>query len=47
VLDHIVVTETSSVPAIPEPSTWTMMGRGFAALAVAGYRARRTTISIA
>lgn len=47
VLDHIVVTETSSGPTIPEPSTWTMMVLGFAALAFMGYRARRTTISTA
>ncbi len=33
--------------AVPEPSTWAMMGLGFAALGFAGYRARRTSISIA
>jgi PEP-CTERM motif len=32
---------------IPEPSTWAMMGIGFAGLAFAGYRARRTTTGIA
>jgi Beta-1,3-glucanase/PEP-CTERM motif len=32
------------VPApIPEPSTWVMMGLGFAGLAFAGYRAKRKT----
>ncbi len=33
--------------AVPEPSTWAMMGLGFAALGFAGYRARKTSISIA
>jgi PEP-CTERM motif len=33
--------------AVPEPSTWAMMGLGFAGLAFAGYRSRRTAISIA
>jgi hypothetical protein len=33
--------------AAPEPSTWAMMGLGFAALGFAGYRARKTSISIA
>jgi hypothetical protein len=41
VLDHIVVTETSSGPTIPEPSTWTMMALGFASLGFASYRASR------
>jgi PEP-CTERM motif len=36
-----------SLSAVPEPSTWAMMGLGFAGLAFAGYRARRTAISIA
>ena len=31
----------------PEPSTWAMMGLGFAALGFAGYRARKTSVSIA
>ena len=33
--------------AVPEPSSWAMMGLGFAGLAFAGYRSRRTAISIA
>jgi hypothetical protein len=32
---------------VPEPSTWAMMGLGFAGLAFAGYRSRRAAISIA
>jgi Type VI secretion system effector, Hcp/PEP-CTERM motif len=32
---------------VPEPSTWVMMGLGFAGLAYAGYRARRGAVSIA
>jgi hypothetical protein len=32
---------------VPEPSTWVMMGLGFAALGCAGYRARRAATSIA
>ena len=32
---------------VPEPSTWAMMGLGFAGLAFAGYRARRTPLAIA
>jgi fibro-slime domain-containing protein len=33
--------------SVPEPSTWAMMGLGFAALGFAGHRARKTSISIA
>jgi hypothetical protein len=33
--------------ATPEPSTWAMMGLGFAGLAFAGYRARRTPVAAA
>ncbi len=33
--------------AVPEASTWAMVGLGFAGLAFAGYRSRRTAISIA
>jgi hypothetical protein len=33
--------------AVPEPATWAMMGLGFAALGFVGYRARRSTTSIA
>jgi hypothetical protein len=32
---------------VPELSTWAMMGLGFAGLAFAGFRARRTAASIA
>ncbi len=32
---------------VPETSTWAMMGLGFAGLAFAGFRTRRTAISIA
>ena len=32
---------------VPEPATWAMMGLGFAGLAFAGYRTRRSAISIA
>jgi PEP-CTERM motif len=34
-----------SLTAVPEPSTWAMMGLGFAGLAFAGYRKRRAAIS--
>ena len=34
-------------PAVPEPSTWALIGLGFAGLAFAGYRSGRTAISIA
>ena len=33
--------------AVPEPSTWAMMGIGFAGLAFAGFRSRKSPISIA
>ena len=33
--------------AVPEPSTWAMMGLGFAALGFVSYRARRSAVSIA
>jgi PEP-CTERM motif len=33
--------------AVPEPSTWAMMLLGFAGLAFAGYRSRRTALSVA
>ena len=33
--------------SVPEPSTWAMMGLGFAGLAFAGYRARRTPVRVA
>ena len=37
----------SGVAAVPELSTWAMMGVGFAALGFAGYRSRKGSISIA
>jgi hypothetical protein len=39
------LTNTSSTP-IPEPSTWVMMGLGFAALGYAASRGRKTTIAM-
>jgi PEP-CTERM motif len=33
--------------SVPEASTWAMMGLGFAALAFAGYRARRAPVRVA
>jgi F5/8 type C domain len=36
-----------SVEAVPESSTWAMMGIGFAALAFAGYRTSRKAVSMA
>ena len=36
-----------TVSGVPEPSTWVMMGLGFAGLAFAGFRARRTATAIA
>ena len=33
--------------SVPEPSTWAMMGLGFAGLAFAGYRARRAPVRVA
>ena len=32
---------------VPEPSTWALMGLGFAGLGFAGFRARKTSVSIA
>ncbi len=43
----IYLGENGSVGSIPEPATWAMLGIGFAALGFAGYRARRSAISIA
>lgn len=36
-----------SAVATPEPSTWVMMGLGFAALGFAGWRAQRKTAALA
>ena len=44
-LDNFSVTGTA--PGAPEPSTWAMMGLGFAGLAFAGYRSRRSAAAIA
>jgi hypothetical protein len=41
------VANISLVEAVPETATWAMMGVGFAGLAFAGSRRRRTAISIA
>jgi hypothetical protein len=54
----ITVSETLGAPgnsfeiaqittSVPEPSTWAMMGLGFAGLAFAGYRARRAPVRVA
>ena len=39
--------QSTSRGAVPEPSTWAMMGLGFAALGFVSYRARRSAVSIA
>ena len=44
---YLALDAVSVSTAVPEPSTWAMMGLGFAGLAFAGYRTRRTAISIA
>ena len=36
-----------TIAAVPEPSTWAMMGVGFAALAFAGYRASKPRVAAA
>ncbi len=36
-----------AIVSVPEPSTWAMLALGFGGLAFAGYRSRRTAISIA
>jgi PEP-CTERM motif len=36
-----------SYSAVPEPSTWAMMGLGFAGIGFAGYRARRPAVAVA
>lgn len=43
----IAAFEFDMAAAVPEPSTWAMMGLGFAGLAFAGFRRRNTAISIA
>ena len=45
VLDHIVLTETSSVTPVPEPSTLAMMLIGFVGLGFGGYRGSRRAIA--
>ncbi len=39
--ESVTYSYTPATPAAPEPSTWAMMGLGFAALAFAGYRKTR------
>jgi hypothetical protein len=39
--------QISAAVATPEPSTWLMMGLGFAGLGVAGWRAQRKTAALA
>ena len=34
------------LPSVPEPSTWAMMALGFAGLGYAGFRSRRTVVSV-
>ncbi len=43
----LVVAFTDPSYSVPEPATWAMMGLGFAGLAFAGYRSRRTAAAIA
>ncbi len=40
-------TAAFSTETVPEPSTWAMLGLGFAGLAFAGYRSRRSSAAIA
>ena len=40
-------TGNASASAIPEPPTWAMLALGFAGLGYAGFRTRKTNISIA
>jgi hypothetical protein len=46
-VDYAGTTATWSVSAIPEMSTWAMMGLGLAGLGFAGYRPRRAATSLA
>ena len=39
--------DSTGIAPVPEASTWAMMGLGFAGLGFAGFRARRSAISIA
>jgi fibro-slime domain-containing protein len=39
--------DSTGITPVPEASTWAMMGLGFAGLGFAGFRARRSAISIA
>jgi hypothetical protein len=39
--------EISGLAAVPEPSTWALMGLGFAALGLLGYRKTRSDNALA
>jgi PEP-CTERM motif len=40
------VTNIAVAPAVPEPSTWAMLLIGFAGIAAAGFRKRRTYLQV-
>jgi hypothetical protein len=44
---YTAVFEASTVPTVPEPSTWAMMLLGFTGRGFAGYRTSRKGVSIA
>jgi hypothetical protein len=44
---HLAIDGTlTATTAVPEPSTWAMMGLGFGFLAFAGYKRKRTPLSL-
>jgi hypothetical protein len=44
---HLAIDGTvTATTAVPEPSTWAMMGLGFGLMAFVGYKRRRTPISL-
>ena len=45
--DNITIGSATPGGGVPEPSTWALMGLGFAGLAFAGYRSRRSAAAIA